>query len=87
MAATGVGLSVLDAPGVEEPVVFPEPEELVPVGDVIEKDIIVDKLASWKPPVGANLVAPPSLLYASQKLRGNRGGKVGGIGVLLTSHQ
>lgn len=39
---------VLDDPGAEEPVEFPEPEVPVPVpvGDVTAKDNIVDKLGS-----------------------------------------
>ena len=53
MVATGAGL--LD-PDVEELAV-------VLVGDVIAKDSIVDILAPLKPPLGAVLVAPPSLLY------------------------
>ena len=68
MATTGAGLSVLvlDGPGVEELVVVPEPEPvslLVPVGDVIAKDRIVDRFGSLKPPLGAVLVAPPFSLY------------------------
>ena len=67
MATTGAGLSVLvlDGPGVEELVVVPEPEPvslLVPVGDVIAKDSIVDRFGSLKPPLGAVLVAPPPSL-------------------------
>ena len=67
MATTGAGLSVLvpDGPVVKELVVVPEPEPvplLVPVGDAIAKDSIVDRFGSLKPPLGAVLVAPPPSL-------------------------
>lgn len=69
MAAIGVGLLVLFlGPRVEELLVLllgPRVKELMAttVGDAIAKDSIPDRLASLNPPVGAVLVAPPSLLY------------------------
>lgn len=76
MAATGAGL--LRDPDVEEPAVV--------LGDIITKDCIVNIFTSLKPPLGAVLVAPPSLLYvggrseiiSEYKGEGERGGRVRG---------